>query len=323
MRYHFSIIRNKIFLFILLAFASINAQAQTDLDAIMMFKKNICSGLVFSHSSWTNYWEGTHKRDNDNIGKISTNMYAAMATYGITDHLNILVGLPYVETKASAGQLHPMKGFQDLSFWVKWQPVQKELGDGVFSLFTIGGFSLPASNYSPDFLPLSIGLGSKNLSLRGMADYQLGNWFATASATYINRSNIKIDREAYYTTEMHYTNKVKMPAAAQYNLRAGLRNGRWIAEAVANNWTTLGGFDITKNNMPFPSNKMNMTTVGAHFKYDTKFLQGLSFIGGADYTVAGRNVGQATSFNAGVFYAVALKNGTKNNNNSADKKLTQ
>jgi hypothetical protein len=318
MRSHFSINKNKFFIVCLFALASINAQAQTDLDAIMMYKKNICSGIVFSHNNWTNYWEGTYKRDNDNIGKVSTNMYAAMATYGITDHLNVIVGLPYVTTKASAGQLHPMKGFQDLSLWIKWQPIQKELGNGIFSLFTIGGFSLPASNYSPDFLPLSIGLGSKNLSLRGMVDYQVGNWFATASATYINRSNIEIDREAYYTTEMHYTNEVKMPDAAQYNLRAGLRNGRWIAEAVVNDWTTLGGFDITKNNMPFPSNKMNMTTVGAHLKYDTKFLQGLSFIGGADYTIAGRNVGQATSFNAGVFYAVAFKEGTKNNN-SADK----
>jgi hypothetical protein len=64
------------------------------------------------------------------------------------------------------------------------------------------------------------------------------------------RSNVKIYRTSYYTTEMHYTNEVKVPDAAQYNLRAGYRSNRLIAEVLLNNWTTLGGFDITKNNMP-------------------------------------------------------------------------
>lgn len=293
----------KIYLFLTVCITTSGLYAQTDMDGIMMYKNNLCSGIMYGHSSWTSYWEGTNKRVNANLGRVSTNMYGVMENYGVTSHLNVLVGLPYVQTKASAGQLHSMNGLQDLSFWLKWQPVQKQVGKGVLSIFALGGYSFPASNYTPDFLPLSIGVGSKNLSFRGMADYQLGNWFATASATYVRRSNVDLDRQAYYTTEMHYTSEVKMPDAAQYNVRAGLRNGRWIAEAVAGNWTTLGGFDMTKNNMPFPSNKMNMTSIGAHFKYETKFLMGLSFIGGTDYTVAGRNAGQATSFDAGIFYA--------------------
>ena len=82
----------------------------------------------------------------------------------------------------------------------------------------------------------------------------------------------------------------------------GYRTNRMIAEAIVNNWTTLGGFDITKNNMPFPSNKMNATTVGANVKYNLKAVDGLSLIGGGNYVVAGRNVGQATTVNVGVFY---------------------
>lgn len=293
--------------FCLLLFSSLISNAQTDFDAIMMTKNNICSGVIYSRSSWTEYWEGTNKRTNANLGRVSANMYSVMANYGITDKLNIIVGLPYVTTKASAGQLHPMQGLQDASLWVKWEALAKQLGKGDFSLYAIGGYSLPASGYSADFQPLSLGLGSKNLSLRGLVDYQVGDWFATASATYVRRSNISIDKPAYYTTEMHYTNEVKMPDAAQFNFRAGLRNGVWIAEVTASNWTTLGGFDITKNNSPFPSNKILMTTVGARFKYEPESLKGLSFIGGTDYTVAGRNVGQSTSFNAGLFYVVNLR----------------
>ena len=50
---------------------------------------------------------------------------------------------------------------------------------------------------------------------------------------------------------MHYTNEVEMPNGSNYNLRLGYRSNRLIAEAVINNWTSLGGFDITRNNMPF------------------------------------------------------------------------
>ena len=97
---------------------------------------------------------------------------------------------------------------------------------------------------------MSIGLETKALSLRAMADYQRGSLFATVSGTYIRRSNIEIDRTAYYTTEMHYSNEVEMPDAASFNVRTGYRNKGAYAELVLDNWTTLGGFDITRNNMP-------------------------------------------------------------------------
>ncbi len=280
------------------------AFSQTDFDGIFMSKNNLCAGAMYSHSSWTNYWEGTNKRDNANLGRVSSNMYSVMANYGITSRLNIIAGIPYVTTKASAGQLHPMQGVQDLSLWLKLSALEKTIGKGDLSLIAIGGFSKPLSNYAVDFLPLSIGSGSTNFSFRAMADYQLGDWFATASATYVRRSNVHTDKPAYYTTEMHFTNEIKMPNAFQYNARAGFRNGTWIIEGVLANWTTLGGFDISKNNMPFPSNKMNMTSLGVRVKKDNFFLDGLSLIGSVDHVVAGRNVGQANMYSAGIFYIV-------------------
>jgi hypothetical protein len=285
---------------------SYNATAQTDIDAIMMEKNAFCVGPMYGYSSWKNYWEGTLKRENLNLGTVSSTMFSIMGNYGITNKLNVMFGLPYIKTKASAGQLSGQKGIQDLSLWVKWKVYSKKLGTGRLSLFAIGGYSLPASDYTADFLPMSIGVESKNLSLRAMADYQKDKWFATASATYIHRSNIELDRVSYYTTEMHYTNEVKMPDAASFNLRVGYRNRGIIVETVADNWTTLGGFDITRNNMPFASNKMNATRVGFNFKYPMKFLPQLAVVGNVMTTVAGRNVGQSTGFNAGIFYAIDL-----------------
>ncbi|MFT3937069.1 MAG: hypothetical protein QM726_25810 [Chitinophagaceae bacterium] len=310
--------------FSLLLFCSLacmmQAIAQTDADAIMMSKNNFCVGGMYGYSSWKNYWEGTLKRDNQNLGTVSSQMYAVMGNYGISKKLNVLFGLPYIQTKASAGTLHGQKGIQDLSLWLKYMPVEKEIGSGVLSVYGIGGVSFPVSNYVCDYLPLAIGLHSTNVTLRAMVDYQLGSFFATVSGSYIIRSNIKIDRDSYYTTEMHYSNKVEMPNMSQFNLRIGYRTDRMILEALLGQSNTLGGFDITRNNMPFPSNKMNMTAAGLGFKYNVKPIDGLSIVGSGNYTLAGRNVGQATAFNGGIFYILAFKHHKKSTSNTPDKK---
>ena len=50
----------------------IQLSAQTDMDAIMMTKNNFCTGLMYNSSNWTDYWEGTLKRNNENLGTVST-----------------------------------------------------------------------------------------------------------------------------------------------------------------------------------------------------------------------------------------------------------
>lgn len=286
------------------------SKSQTDMDAIMMNKKNLCIGPMYGYSSWKNYWEGTFKRDNQNIGTLSSQMVSVMGTYGIKNNLNVVVNIPYVWTNASRGTLHGMSGMQDLSLWLKWRPVSTGVGKGTFSLFGLGGTSFPTSNYTADFLPMSIGLQSTTFSGRIIADYLLNKFFVTASGTYTYRNNIKISRNSYYTTEMHYTNEVEMPDVASFNLRTGYRTGHLMIEAFALNMTTLGGFDIRKNDMPFPSNKMNATSVGAGFRYE---IHRWSFMGDGSYVVAGRNVGQATSFSGGVFYLFDFAKKNKKN----------
>lgn len=293
---------------LLLLFVSFcSVQAQTDLDGIMMNRNQFCNGFMYTQSSWSDYWEGTLKRNNENLGTVSNKSVMYMANYGITHNLNVMVGLPYVSTKASAGTLHGMKGIQDLSLFVKYRKKLYQKGDQKLFGFITGGVSAPMSDYVIDHLPLSVGLGSKQLIGRLMLDYQIRRFTITGSATYVRRSNVTIDRNSYYDTELHLTNEVKMPDAAQYQLRAGYRGKYLIAEALLTNWTTLGGFDITRNNMPFPSNRMNATQVGTSVKYTIKQHTNLAVLAGYNHTIAGRNMGQAGAFNVGAFYALYFK----------------
>ena len=300
---------------ILTMMAYMQAKAQTDNDAIMMNKYQWCSGATYMHSQWNNYWEGTFKRNNANIGTITTQSVMGMTNYGITDKLNVMAGLPYVWTHASAGTLHGMKGFQDVSLFLKWKPFTFNVGHGKLSFFAIAGFSTPTTNYIADFLPLSIGLHSTNLTGRIMAYYKSGIFFLRASGSYVWRSNIKIDQSSYYTTEEHNTNQVQMPDLATFNGSIGIYKKNLIAEAMVDNMTTLGGFDMRKNDMPFPSNKMNSTSAGIHAKYTFPFYPNVSIVAGGDYVLTGRNVGQATNLNIGCFYAFYVKRNSKSSKN--------
>ena len=286
--------------------------AQTDVDAIMLKRNVLCIGGMYTNDSWTNYWEGTFKRNNLNLGKVSTQMFGIMGNYGITDKLNVLFSVPYVTTKASAGTLTGLQGVQDLALMAKYLAIERKFdAKNKLSVYAIGRVSFPVTNYAADFLPLSIGLRSKTAGIRLLLDYQYTKFFASISGAYTYRYNIDIDRNSYYTTEMHYSNEVEMPDAASANFRAGYRSKYWIAEAVVDNMNTLGGFDIRKNDMPFPSNKMNSTRVGANVKHTLKSVKGLEITGGAMYVVAGRNVGQSTTINAGIFYLMNLTSKNK------------
>jgi hypothetical protein len=293
--------------------------AQTDEDAIMMSKNNLCIGATYGYSSWSKYWEGSFKRTNANLGTVSTKMFSLMGTYGISRKLNVVVGAPYIETHPSGGVLHGMKGIQDLSAWLKWLAMEQHPGNGVLSIYAVGGASVPLTNYIADYLPMAIGLHSKTLSGRVIADYQQGNFFVTGSGTYTWRSNITVDETSYYTTEIHNTNQVQMPDLWSMNFRTGYRSDRLIAEATISKMTTIGGFDIRKNGMPFPSNKMNSTMAGADFKYTFKAVKGLSLVGGGMTTIAGRNVGQATGFDAGLFYVLDFSHKTTHSNSTPGK----
>lgn len=287
--------------------------AQTEIDGIMMAKNNFCTGAIDEYSSWDKYWENTFKRENLNFGTVSTQKISINGNYGITDNLNVIFSIPYVITKATAGTMQGQKGFQDLSVTLKGIVYEKEIKGNILSFYALGGFSFPTSNYVVDYLPLSIGLQSKTVSIRLMSDYQYGVLFTTVSGAYVKRSNIKIDRNVYFTDVMHYTNEVDMPDGISFNARFGYRTSRLIAEAVFDNWTTQkGGFDITTNNMPFPSNTMNMTKIGFNGKYNLKHISGLAIIGGSNHVVLGRNVGQSNVFYGGLFYVIDFTKQIKN-----------
>jgi hypothetical protein len=294
----------KIVLFLFSISFSVIGFGQTSTDGLMMGKGAFCTGFMYSTDSWKNYWEGGLKRDNPNIGTITTNMLTYMGNYGVTDKLNVIVMAPYVWTQASGGTLHQMEGVQDLTISVKYKFYSKEFATGRFRAFGILSGSFPLTNYSPDFLPLSIGVQSKTIAPRLNINYTLNNgWFATASGSYVMRSNITLDRPSYYTDgQLFLTNEVGMPDQFSFFASIGRIKKGLQTEVNYMQQNTLGGGDIRRQDMPFASNRMNFGKIGVLAMYYLPKPKNVAVRASVQYTLAGRNVGQSTTLMAGLLY---------------------
>ena len=293
---------NYLFFGIVLVCTSSTIYAQMPHDVIYMPKRTACLAVSYGNISWKEYWENTLKRENLNIGTHTTQSFMPMLAVGITDKLNVIVGLPYVNTKTSAGNLMGQKGIQDLSGWVKYELVKNDKG---LSLHGVVGASIPVGNYVPDFLPMSIGLQAKTATGRLIANYtHKSGVYATAHASYILRSKINIDRDAYQADNRVYnSNKVGVPNATDAAARVGyIKDGSRIqVEAFVEHFTCVGGDNMRRNDMPFPTNNMTSTSVGFYGKYQPK---NIGFNVKIAKVLDGQNVGQSLSYSVGLLYQI-------------------
>jgi hypothetical protein len=281
--------------------------AQTLNDGLMMPKGDFCTGFMYMHDQWTDYWQGELKRENGNIGTVSTQTGMWIGTYGVTTRLNVLATLAYVKTHASQGTLRDMSGLQDLSLGVKYNFARLKTDDFIFKAFGIINFAMPVTDYTPDYLPLAIGSASKRLTYRLSGYFRLEQgWFANVSGGYTWRSNVTLDRPAHYDAAGENVRSYEAFLPNQLDLFAslGFHKGAIQAQLQYSGLHTIGGDDIRPQAMPEVGNKMNFGKVGALAMYYVPVIKGLAVRGSVDYTFAGRNVGQSTTLLAGLLYTI-------------------
>jgi hypothetical protein len=281
--------------------------AQTIDDGLMMPRRVLCTGFAYMHDSWDRYWEGTLERGNGNIGTVTTQSVSWMGTYGVTDRINVIAMAPYVWTKASAGPLSGMSGVQDLTAAVKWNALNTGLtSHGTLQAFLVASGSVPLSDYTADFLPMSIGLGARQASGRLTLNFQAKQgWFLEGTGAYTFRDEVTLNRDAYFDGEkLVMSDRVPMPDLIDYTFRAGYwKHGLYLPISFTQR-ITLGGSDIRRQDMPFVSNRMEASRVDALAMYYLPKPKNVVVRLGATHTVSGRNVGRSTTFLAGLLYTV-------------------
>ena len=285
------------------------AAAQMLDDGLMIPARQVRVSVDYSNDRWDRYWEGTLLRDNENIGTLSTRAVTWSAAYGVTRNVSVFASLPYVWTRASAGVLHEMEGRQDFSLAAKVRLLEGRVGSRArFATTALAGVGVPTDNYTPDFLPLSIGLGAKRATARAAVHLQdRSGLFTGATIAHTWRSTVHLDRPAYYTDgELVLSNEVAMPDVRDYALSVGYQRGPICLPISLAVQRTLGGGDIRRQDMPFVSNRMDATRLQAHLAYTLPRVSGLTLNLGAARTLEGRNVGRSTTLSAGLTSAFRL-----------------
>ena len=290
---------------VLLALGTASLHGQTIDDGLMMPRKQLCTGFVYMHDSWDRYWEGSLERGSGNIGTLTTQSVSWMGTYGLTDRVNVIAMVPWVTTGASAGTLSGMDGVQDLTAAVKWNALNTALTSlGTLQVFLVASGSVPLTDYTPDFLPMSIGLASNRASGRLSLNFQTEQgWFVEGTGAYTWRDEVTLDRPAYFTDDrLVLSDQVAMPDVIDYTFRAGYWKHGLYAPISFTQQITLGGSDIRRQDMPFVSNRMNSSRLDALAMYYLKKPKNVVVRLGASYAFSGRNVGKSTTLLAGLLY---------------------
>jgi hypothetical protein len=293
----------------LMAFFSMGAiHAQTPSDAIMMKKRELCFAAIYEHGSWDHYWEGTYLRNNETVSTLKRNTVLPMVAIGLIDKVNLIVSVPYVQTKSrepNGGKFEGAKGFQDLSLALKGEVINKQIGPGKLAFLTTLGYSTPITNYLSDYRPYSIGFGANEVSLRGILQYKWDKGlYVRTSAAHLWRGQTKAERDYYYNNGSYYTAWMDVPNAWTYDGVVGI----WMLEnslRIEANYTGLkstSGDDIRSYNAPQPTNKVNVDQVGFFTQYYLKKVKGLGVLGYYSQVVNGRNTGKFSTFGLGATY---------------------
>lgn len=282
--------------------------AQTSSDAIMMEAEQACVLLEYNYGSFDQYWEGTLLRENQTIATVKRNTVMPMLVVGILDKLNFFVGVPYIKTESSdpnGGKFAGASAFQDLSVAVKYRILNKLKEKGTFSVLGTVGFSTPITNYLPDYMPYSLGLGAPELSYRGIAQYQWKNGlYLRGAAAYLWRGYAKAEREYYYNNGSYYTTWMDVPNAVTFEGVVGLwtLNNSLQLELNYLGSNSTSGDDIRSYNAPQPTNNIDMDRVGIFAHYYFPSIKGLGVVAYHNRVVNGRNAAKMNSTGVGLTY---------------------
>jgi hypothetical protein len=283
----------------------VTSNAQTPWDEVMMGKGEICTALIYEHSSWNQYWEGTYLRENANIGTFTRQTAMPMVAMGLTKKINIIASLPYISTNASGGTQAGQSGFQDISISAKVDWLQKKVGNGRLLFLTNAHFSTPVGNYLSDYMPFSLGVGATEIGLRGIGGYKMDNGLIfRAALAYLWRGQTEVERDYYYENGSVYSPYMNVPEALNFHAAIGYWafDNRLRMEATYMSLNCLTGDDIRSYNRPQPTNKTEVSQVGGWVQYFIKSDQGLGALAYFNQTLSGRNMGKATTIGIGLTY---------------------
>ena len=229
----------------------------------------------------------------------SLNLYG---TYGLTDKIDAVVSLPYIQSKGQAfgatiedlnktnpndGFVNTRQGLQDITALLKFKSYSREIGSSILDLLGVVSFSTPVSNYETN-----TGLG-----------YIIAIGNRATKGTALGVVHLKTASGVFATGQVGYSLRSgNVPHAVVGEAKLGYAGPKNYVEAYASFQESHGGTDITQNGFDgtFTSTRVNYLRLGASAY--RPITNGFGLTLGASTYVAGRNIGKSTGYSAGITY---------------------
>lgn len=227
---------------------------------------------------------------------VSLHSITLFAAYGLTENLDIVINLPYIQSKGSGNReiletlnyQNYRRGLQDLGLFFKYRLFETELNSSQINWITAIGIQSPIAGYVVDegFQSiLAIGNRATQLSFRAIGNYlHESGFFASVSLG-------------------HSENSTVVPSAFLSELKTGFAHKEIFAEIYLDSQNSYGGTDILGLgfNGYFPATKVNYSRLGINLYRPIGSGFGLSL--GTRTIIEGRNIGKATGYSLGLGYS--------------------
>lgn len=221
--------------------------------------------------------------------EVELNSTSIYASYGISDRLDVVMGLPYIKTTGNASEAvlnrlgfeNTRSGIQDLSLFVKYNPFNIQMGESNLNFLIGAGVRTPLGDYKVDEgLQSILAIGNRATSLNGLAIAQLrtpSGIFLTTQAGYSLRNN-------------------EVPNALLGEIKLGYAGSRIYADVWYAGQVSNGGVNILGEGFVgfFPATDVTYTRAGASVY--VPIVGGFGISGGINQYLTGRNIGKSTGY---------------------------
>ncbi|OCK44213.1 hypothetical protein BA195_05895 [Tenacibaculum soleae] len=284
-------------------YSTVNAQGL--LDGFTSKKGDLSLTTSFSTSKYDSFYVANVKKDEVPVhGEINQNIISLYAKYGITDRLSVVINVPFISSDNTTGAVDPVNGknsiseLQDISIALKLNAHKINFEKANLNIIT-GFTAVIPTGYEPNGI-LSLGSGAFGFDVTaGLHLNTDSGFFSTLFASY----NLRGDANNNLTPGKDFG----VPNAFVTTGKIGYASSFIYVEAWADIFNSEEGVDIGSSDFAgnFPETNVDYKRVGITVYKNIIPKLGVSL--GFGKVIDGRNIGEATTFSAGLTYNVSLK----------------
>lgn len=291
---------NLLLLAILMIAITSTTNAQGLLDGFTPKKGDLSLTVSYSKSKYDEFYVADVKVDAVPVhDEINQNIISLYAKYGITNRLSAVISVPFISTDNTSGAADPINGensiseLQDISIALKLNAHKFNFKKANLNIIT--GFTVVIpSGYEPNGI-LSVGSGAFGIDVTaGLHLNTDSGFFSTLLASY----NLRGDADNNLTPGGDFG----VPNAFVTTGKIGYASNFIYVEAWADYSNSEEGVDIGTPSFidNFPETNVDYSRVGLTVYKNVIPQLGVSL--GYGKVIDGRNLGDSTTFSAGLTY---------------------